>query len=53
MTLESQRTDPEDPDDRFVRLLWNLPCGSDVTLEYVRDGQQHTARFTWEAVLGS
>ena len=47
MTLESQRTDPEDPDDRFVRLLRNLPCGSDVTLEYVRDGQQHIARFTW------
>jgi 5'-nucleotidase len=52
MALESERRDPEDPDDRFVRLLSNLPCGSDVTLEYVRDGRQHTARFTWGVVLG-
>jgi 5'-nucleotidase len=48
-TLESRRGDPEDPDDRFVRLLRDLPCGSDVALEYVRNGRQHTARFTWEA----
>ena len=53
MTLESERSDPEDPDDRFVRLLRDLPCGSDVILEYVRDDRQHTARFTWEAVPGS
>ena len=51
-TLESQRGDPEDPDDRFGRLLRDLPCGSDVALEYVRDGRQHTARFTWEARPG-
>ena len=50
MALESERRDPVDPDDRFLRLLRDLPCGSDVTLEYVRDGRQHTARFTW---LGS
>lgn len=49
MALESERRDPEDPDDRFLRLLRDLPCGSDVVLEYVRDGQQHTTRFTWEA----
>jgi 5'-nucleotidase len=53
MTLESERSDPEDPDDRFVRLLRDLPCGSDVILEYVRDDRQHTARFTWEAFPGS
>jgi len=47
--LASERRDPVDPDDRFLRLLKDLPCGSDVVLEYVRDGQQHTARFTWEA----
>jgi 5'-nucleotidase len=52
-TLQSQRGDPEDPDDRFVRLLRALPCGSDVALEYVRDGRPHTARFTWEARPGS
>jgi 5'-nucleotidase len=51
--LESRRGDPEDPDDRFGRLLRNLPCGSDVALEYVRDGRQHTARFTWESRSGS
>ena len=51
--LESERRDPVDPDDRFVRLLRALPCGSDVILEYVRDGRQHTARFIWEAEPGS
>lgn len=52
MALESERRDPEDPDDRFLRLLRDLPCGSEVTLEYVRDGRQDTVRFTWEAVRG-
>jgi 5'-nucleotidase len=50
--VESERTDPEDPDDRFLRLLRDLPCGSDVALEYVRDGRRHTARFTWDAGRG-
>jgi 5'-nucleotidase len=48
MALESERSDPEDPDDRFLRLLRDLPCGSDVAMEYVRDGRRDTARFTWE-----
>ncbi len=51
--LESERRDPEDPDDRFIRLLRDLPCGSEVVLEYARDGRQHTARFTWEPRSGS
>jgi len=51
--LESQRGDPEDPDDRFHRLLRDLPCGRDVELDYVRVGRQQTARFTWEARPGS
>ena len=51
--LESERRDPEDPDDRFLRLLRNLPCGSDVELDYVRDGQQYSVRFTWDARPGS
>ena len=47
--LESQPADPEEPDDRFLRLLRALPCGSVVVLAYVRNGASHTVRFTWEA----
>lgn len=46
--LESQRGDSEDPDDRFVRLLRSLPCGSGLVLEYVRESRRHTTRFTWD-----
>lgn len=45
--LESEPGDPEDPDERFVRRLRALPCGSSVVLELVRDGQRDTARFRW------
>jgi 5'-nucleotidase len=45
--LATERGDPEDPDDRFVRMLQALPCDSDVVLEFVRDGRRDSVRFTW------
>lgn len=53
IALESERRDPEDPDDRFLRLLRDLPCGSEVELDYVRDGREQKLRFTWEVRRGS
>ena len=53
IALESERRDPEDPDDRFLRLLRDLPCGSEVELDYVRDGREQKLRFTWEVRQGS
>lgn len=47
--LASEPGDPVDPDDRFIRLLRALPCGSSVVLELVRDGEPVTARFIWDA----
>ncbi len=48
IALESDRGDPEDPDRRLVRLLRELPCGSAVVLEYVRDGRRHSVQFDWQ-----
>ena len=34
--------------NRLVRLLRELPCGSAVVLEYVRDGRRHSVQFDWQ-----